>query len=55
MTTFEIIKKNNKPFVRMINGDYVHEMKVYKANTNEPYVRYLGGIFYLTNELKEQL
>lgn len=54
-TTFEIIKKNGKPFMKMTAGDYVDEMKIYKVNTDKPYVRRYGEFFYLDEAMKAEL
>lgn len=50
MTTFEIITKNNKPFLKMTIEDFTREYKIYKAGTNEAYIKAFGTKFYLTDE-----
>lgn len=57
-TTFEVILKNGKPFVRMTCGDYVVDMKIWKAKTDAPYVKYMStfnGYVYLSDDMKAQL
>lgn len=53
--TFEVIKKNGKPFMRMTSYGTVTDMKIYKANTDRPYVRYLGRYIYLDDDMKKAL
>ena len=59
-TTFKIIKKNNKFWVRMQGGEYFEDidMMIYKVNTDSPYIRY-GGHFIgkvpLTPEMIKEL
>jgi hypothetical protein len=58
VTRFEVIKKNNKPFVRMVSGNYQVDMMVYGAKTEAPYVKYMSGYMgktYLTEDMKADL
>lgn len=52
---FEVIKKNGKPFVRMTAYGRVTDMRIWKANTDKPYVKYCGMVVYLEDEMKEQI
>ena len=54
-TTYEIIRKNGKPFMRMTTDKWVDEMMIYKTNTNKPYVRRYGMYFYLDEDMKKAL
>lgn len=54
-TTFEVIKKNGKPFMRMNAYGQTTDMMIYKAKTDAPYIKHLGMTFYLDEELKKQL
>ena len=38
-----------------INGEYITENKIYKVETDEPYVRAFGTKFYITGERLEAL
>lgn len=53
--TFEVISKNGKPFVRMNAFGTITDMKVYKANTSKPYIRYGGEFIYLDENMKKAL
>ena len=53
--TFEVIKKNGKPFMRMTSYGHITDMMIYKVKTDKPYVRYLGQFFYLDEEMKKAL
>lgn len=53
--TFEVIKKNGKPFMRMNSYGTVTDMMIYKAKSEKPYCRYLGMVFYLDEEMKKSL
>ena len=52
---FEVIKKNGKPFMRMISYGRIIDMMIYKAKTEKPYVRYCGQFFYLDSNMKQAL
>ena len=57
-TTFEVIMKNNKPFLRMIRGEENTDMMIYKAKTDSPYVKFMSsymGKTYLTEDMKADL
>lgn len=53
--TFEVIRKNGKPFMRMNSYGRITDMMIYKAKTDKPYVRYLGQFFYLDEDMKKEL
>lgn len=53
--TFEVIRKNGKPFMRMKSYGTITDMMIYKANTDRPYVRHYGMLFYLDEEMKKAL
>lgn len=52
---FDVIRKNGKPFVRMTSHGTETDMMVWKAKTDAPYVKYMGMVFYLDEELKKRL
>lgn len=57
-TTFEVIMKNNKPFLRMIRGEENIDMMIYKAKTDSPYIKFMSGYMgktYLTEDMKADL
>ena len=53
--TFEIIRKNGKPFMRMNSYGTITDMKIYKVDSDAPYVRYGGRFYYLDEEMKKAL
>jgi len=53
--TFEMIEKNGKSYVRMNAFGVITDMKVYKTNTENPYVRYGGEYIYLDENMKRCL
>lgn len=53
--TFEVVKKNGKPYVRMNAFGEITDMKVWKANTDKPYTKYAGMVIYLDDEMKKAL
>lgn len=53
--TFELIRKNGKPFMRMNSYGTITDMMIYKANSEKPYVRYCGSYFYLDEDMKKEL
>lgn len=63
MTTYEIVKKNGKPFLRMYHPIYdyqggYYESMIYGAKTEKPYIKYMSGYLgktFLDEELKEKL
>lgn len=52
---FNIIKKNGKPFVRMTSYGTITDMKIWKTNSDRPYVKYLGREIYLDENMKKEL
>lgn len=58
MTTYRVILRDGKPCVRITTGQSVRDMRIFKAHTDKPYVRYdysYIGTVYLDEELKAQL
>lgn len=52
---FEVIKKNGKSFMRMTAYGEVTDMKIWKVNSDKPYIKYAGMTFYLDEEMKKAL
>lgn len=53
--TFNLIRKNGKPYIRMTAYGQTTDMKVWKVNSDTPYVKYSGMVAYLDEEMKKAL
>ena len=63
MEKYEVVMKNGKAYLRMWHPFYdyqggYNDSMIYKAKTDEPYIKYQSGYLgklYLDEEMKEQL
>lgn len=51
---FTVVIKNNRPWLKWEQYETTF-LKIWKAKSNEPYVKYMGMIVKLTDDMKAQL